>query len=120
MSVNAVSSLGKDDFLKLMVTELKNQDPLKPTDDTAFIAELAQFSALEAAQNTNTDIESLTTQATKMQASALVGKTVAGVYSSDSTSFTGTVQAVDLSGTTIKVIVNNKSVTLDEIKYIGS
>ncbi len=39
--------LGQDDFLKLLVTQLKNQDPLKPMDNTAFVAELAQFSQLE-------------------------------------------------------------------------
>jgi flagellar basal-body rod modification protein FlgD len=40
-------TLGQDDFLKLLVTQLKNQDPLKPMDNTAFVAELAQFSQLE-------------------------------------------------------------------------
>ncbi len=39
--------LGQNDFLKLLVTQLKNQDPLKPMDNTAFVAELAQFSQLD-------------------------------------------------------------------------
>lgn len=39
--------LGKNDFLKLLVTQLKNQDPLKPMDNTTFVAELAQFSQLD-------------------------------------------------------------------------
>jgi len=45
------SNLGKDDFLRLLVTQLQHQDPLNPTDDTQFIAQMAQFSSLEQMQN---------------------------------------------------------------------
>jgi flagellar basal-body rod modification protein FlgD len=44
---SANSQIGKDAFLKLLVTQLQHQDPTKPVDDTAFIAQLAQFSSLE-------------------------------------------------------------------------
>jgi flagellar basal-body rod modification protein FlgD len=45
--LNANQQLGQGDFLKLLVTQLKNQDPLKPTDNTEFVAQLAQFSQLD-------------------------------------------------------------------------
>ena len=44
---SANNKIGKDAFLKLLVTQLQHQDPTKPMDDTAFLAQLAQFSSLE-------------------------------------------------------------------------
>jgi flagellar basal-body rod modification protein FlgD len=47
------NELGKDQFLKILTAQLANQDPTAPMDSNAFVAQLAQFSALEQAQNTN-------------------------------------------------------------------
>jgi flagellar basal-body rod modification protein FlgD len=55
-------ALGKEDFLKLLIAQLQHQDPLKPKDDTAFVAQLAQFSSLEAQSSTNKLLELLATQ----------------------------------------------------------
>jgi flagellar basal-body rod modification protein FlgD len=52
-------ALGKDDFLTLLVTQLKNQDPLKPMDPTEFTAQLAQFTSLEQLYNVNENLQAL-------------------------------------------------------------
>jgi len=70
-------TMGKDDFLKLLVAQLKNQDPLKPQDNTEFVSQLAQFSSLEAAMGTNTRLDSITSQNQGMantEVVSLVGK----------------------------------------------
>lgn len=72
-------SLGKDDFLKMLVAQLKNQDPLKPMDGTEFAAQLAQFSSLEQLTNMNTQLQNLglyQTTASNTQAVNLLGKEV--------------------------------------------
>ena len=51
------SVMGKEDFLNLLITQLKYQDPLNPTDSTEFTAQLAQFSSLEMLENINGNIE---------------------------------------------------------------
>ncbi|QZY56753.1 flagellar hook capping FlgD N-terminal domain-containing protein [Crassaminicella profunda] len=54
------NKLGKDDFLKLLVTQLTHQDPLNPVDDKEFMGQMAQFSSLEQMQNMNKAMEGLT------------------------------------------------------------
>jgi len=71
--------LGKDDFLKLLVTQMKNQDPLNPMDSTEYTAQLAQFSSLETLQNIDAEIQQLKTAqaaANNSRAADYLGKTV--------------------------------------------
>jgi len=64
---SAIKSLGKDDFLKLFVTQLRAQDPLKPMDSSQFTSQLAQFSSLEQLTNLNTGLQSMLAYQTSMQ-----------------------------------------------------
>ena len=82
---NKGTTLDKDAFLSLLTEQLKNQDPTQPMDDTAFVAQLAQFSALEQMTNVNTNLTTLiTAQGTSLQttAASMIGKTA--VFQSDS------------------------------------
>jgi flagellar basal-body rod modification protein FlgD len=79
LPASSTNTLGKDDFLKLLVAQMSNQDPLSPVDDTAFVAQLAQFSTVEQLQSANTSLSSLlVSQAAGNQtaAASLVGKDV--------------------------------------------
>ena len=75
----ASQALGKDAFLKLLMAQLKNQDPLQPTDGTQFVTQLATFSQVEQSVAQSTTLSSIATQLqglSNAQASGLVGKTV--------------------------------------------
>lgn len=54
--VKESSKMGKDEFLKILVTQLQYQDPMNPMEDTEFIAQMAQFSSLEQMQNLNESV----------------------------------------------------------------
>ena len=78
---SAKKSLGKDDFMKLLVTQLQAQDPLKPMDSQDFGAQLAQFSSLEQMTNVNTNLTKLQDLQSALSASSsvnLIGKKVDG------------------------------------------
>ena len=73
------TGMNKDDFLKLFVAQLKNQDPLNPQDGTQFIAQLAQLTQVEQAYNTNTNLQSMLNQGSNsatLAAVTLIGKEV--------------------------------------------
>jgi len=94
------SQLGPTAFLQLLTTQLSNQDPLNPMDDTQSVSQLAQFSALQASQNLETSFSNFQSNFAVLQSSALLGKTVTVNTStetgSNSSSVTGTVSAISV------------------------
>lgn len=93
----ASQQLGANAFMQLLTTELQNQDPLQPMDDTQSVAQLAQFSALQAQNELNSSFQNFQSNFGVLQASALIGKTVT-VNTPDATgnssSLTGTVTSI--------------------------
>lgn len=90
------SSLGMEDFLKILLTQLTYQDPLKPMDNQEFMAQMAQFTSLEQTQQLNNKIETLITNQAALQSVGLIGRTVDITVSEGQLS--GTVKALSLSG----------------------
>ena len=70
------SQLGENAFLQLLTTELANQDPLQPMDDTQSVTQLAQFSALQSQTNLASSFQSFQSNFGVLQASTLIGKNV--------------------------------------------
>ena len=109
------SSLGKDDFLQLLVAQMKYQDPLEPTSNTEYISQYATFSELEQMQNMSSTME-------LSRASDLVGKTVV-VETTDATGKTssdmGVVEYISYENNKALVWVNGQSWLLDDVKEVA-
>ena len=71
-----VKLLGQREFLKLLVVQMRNQDPMQPVSDTEFIAQMAQFSSLEQTKTMGADIAKLRQGNDFLQATNLLGKEV--------------------------------------------
>ena len=69
-------NLGKDDFIKLLITQLSYQDPTAPVQDKEFIAQMAQFSSLEQMTNMSADFAKLTAMLSGSEANGALGKNV--------------------------------------------
>jgi len=106
--------LGKDAFLQLLVCQMQNQDPLEPSSDTEFVAQLAQFSSLEQLQNLSGESE-------KSQAFSLVGRHVILRVTDTNGKTTypeGPVDYVNMSGKDIKLSVNGEFYDYGELYMV--
>lgn len=70
------ATVDQSDLFKILLTQLKYQDPLKPTDNAAFIAQLAQFTSLDQARQTNDNMQALLQMQATNQSVVLLGRTV--------------------------------------------
>ena len=72
----ASKELGKDDFLKLLMAQLTNQDPTSPMENTEFIAQMAQFSSLEQMTNMSQNFDKMAAMLNSNEAQSMLGRTV--------------------------------------------
>jgi len=113
-----VKKLGKQDFLKLFVTQLQYQDPLSPLKNEEFILQLAQFSSLEELGNIKEEIANLNikTEPSLFLYADMIGKTV---KTGGENPLEGKVVAVNLSNNSVSLkLDNNKDVNLNNIVEI--
>jgi flagellar basal-body rod modification protein FlgD len=116
-------TLGQDAFLKLMLTQLKNQDPLKPLESSQFLAQLAQFSTVSGIQGLQSSFKDLSGSLVSnqaLQASALLGRSVL-VNRSDGVLSSGgqLVAAVDVPASTPAVVIDVKDKSGQLVQQLG-
>ena len=108
----------KDMFLQLLVTQLRYQDPTNPTDSSQFLAQTAQFSALEAMQDVSEKTSALLTAQMSFGAAALVGRT-ATYLDSAGKSVTGVVDSVAYSADGPQLSIGGASVPLGQVTSVA-
>ena len=116
--IGAAAGMGKDDFMQLLIAQLKNQDPMKPMEDKEFITQLAQFSSLEAMEKMTTQMEELTGSQMLVQAATLIGKQVTAKLENGEV-VTGTISQVKIVDGKPTAVVNGKEIDTSLITTIG-
>lgn len=119
------NNLGKDDFLKLLITQLQNQDPSSPMDNSQFIAQMATFSTLEQMVNIGSKLDTIIANNSKnslVSGSELIGKKVMWKDSSDQ-EVSATVKSVLISNGQLQFEMNDgkgTKLTEDQLMNITS
>ena len=113
-----IGGASKNDFLKLLVAQLQNQDPMKPMEDTQFIAQMAQLNTVEQLTAMNNQLTEFLNSQALSQASALIGKTVEAAAPGGSV-INGIVEEVRVQQGKPILVVNGKSVNPADVWSIS-
>lgn len=117
-----VNSIDLQNFLQILSTQLTNQDPLKPLDDQAFLAQIAQFSTLEQSTVLNNSISQMLTLQSVTQSVGLIGKSV--TVTANGSSGTGVVTALNYVNGNVELSVKGSDgkvvtgITLSEVSSV--
>ncbi|MBP3773523.1 MAG: flagellar hook assembly protein FlgD [Treponema sp.] len=112
----ASHELGKDDFLKLLMAQMTNQDPTSPMENTEFIAQMAQFSSLEQMTNMSQNFDKMAAMMNSSEAQSMLGRTVQIDLGAEQTT-TGVVEAAT-RGNTPQIQVNGMFYDMNKIKAV--
>ena len=114
-TVQPGGEMGKEQFLQLLVTQMKNQDPMAPMDNAQMTAQLAQFSSLEQMQNLNSQFEGFQQSTTAAMSMMNSGKQVTLELVGAEEPITGVLEKVQWSGGETQFVVNGKSYASSEV-----
>jgi flagellar basal-body rod modification protein FlgD len=102
-SAPTANTLNYDAFLRLLVAQMKNQDPTEPTDSSQYLSQLASFSAVEQAVNTNAKLNEMMTSLALSQADSLIGRTI----TSGDGSTSGIIKSIQINADGSTAVLDN-------------
>lgn len=110
------STLGKDQFLKILITQLQNQDPMQPMEDKEFIAQMAQFTSVEQLMNISTQMTAMNQSLGAV--SGLIGKDITWTDSTTDQPKSGNVESIVVSSGVQYAVVGKDRVALTDVTQI--
>ncbi|OKP79023.1 flagellar hook capping protein [Paenibacillus sp. P3E] len=110
------STLGKDQFLKILITQLQNQDPMQPMEDKEFIAQMAQFSSVEQLMNISTQMTAMNQSLGAV--SGLIGKDITWTDATTEQPKSGNVESIVVSSGVQYAVVGKDRVALSDVTQI--
>ncbi len=113
------NTLGKDDFLKLLIVQLENQDPTKPLEDKEFISQMAQFSSLEKMTEMNATLSNMILNYKSNLSYSLLGNFVEVFDSTTGKINSGMVTEVSFRETGPEIILNGLSYSIDDVTKVS-
>jgi flagellar basal-body rod modification protein FlgD len=111
------TTLGSDDFMKLLAVQFQSQDPMKPMEDTAFIAQMAQFSALDQSSSLVKEMALLRADQQNLSASGMLGRNVT-VENSDGFPVIGQVSAVESTSEGPVLVIDGVRYPLSSVQRV--
>jgi flagellar basal-body rod modification protein FlgD len=114
---NSLNSLSTSDFLNLMITELQNQDPLNPTDESEIMAQTASLSQITASTQLTSTLDSMQISQNLSGAASLIGANITGLDAKGN-SVSGTVASVTVSGGEAQLQVGSSVIPLGNVETI--
>ena len=114
-TIGTTSQLGRDQFMRLLVTQMRNQNPLDPIKDAEFIAQLAQFSSLEGIEKLNANFSDMLALQQLTQGASLLGRNVIYQPPDSPAAERGVVDGISLQNGKIELVVRGTLVPLDRV-----
>src|SRR5437764_10017613 len=115
----ATASMNPSDFIKMMITQLQNQDPMQPTDSNALLQQMSAIGQMQASSDLQTTLQSLTLQNQIGAASSLIGKSVIG-QDTNGNVLNGLVNSVQVTQSGVSLQLDSgKSMDLSKLTAIA-